>query len=104
VYEKTRKQRAETVQQSGTENRVALHLADGPAQLARDEQFLASATGSNPDKWNDRETQTFLWGWDAEKVALDAWNGTQFRLLCCSRNTNSYPTELVKGEKMNASL
>ncbi|KAJ5387649.1 Monooxygenase FAD-binding [Penicillium cosmopolitanum] len=86
VYEKTRKQRAETVQQSGTENRVALHLADGPAQLVRDEQFLASANGSNPDKWNDRETQNFLWGWDAEKVALDAWN------------------ELVKGEKMNASL
>jgi salicylate hydroxylase len=75
VYEKTRKHRAETVQQSGTENRVALHLIDGPAQLARDEQFLASASGSNPDKWNDRETQNFLWGWDAEKVALDAWNG-----------------------------
>lgn len=75
IYEKTRKQRAETVQQSGTENRVALHLPDGPEQLARDELFQASANGTNPDKWNDRETQNFLWGWDAEKAALDTWNG-----------------------------
>ncbi|OQE26651.1 hypothetical protein PENSTE_c005G10326 [Penicillium steckii] len=86
VYEKTRKQRAETVQQSGTENRIALHLPDGPEQLARDAQFQASATGSNPDKWNDRQTQNFLWGWDAEQVAFDAWR------------------DLTNDEKVNASL
>ncbi|KAJ5089831.1 Monooxygenase FAD-binding [Penicillium argentinense] len=86
IYEKTRKQRAETVQQSGTENRVALHLPDGPEQIARDEQFRASTSGSNPDKWNDRETQNFLWGWDAEQVALDAWD------------------EWAKDVKVNASL
>ncbi|KAJ5937279.1 Monooxygenase FAD-binding [Penicillium verhagenii] len=33
----------------------------------------AAATGSNPDKWSDRETQKFLWGWDAEQASLDAW-------------------------------
>lgn len=75
VYEKSRKQRAETVQQSGSENRIALHLPDGPEQVARDAQFKASSSGSNPDKWSDRETQQFLWGWDAEKAALEAWNG-----------------------------
>lgn len=75
VYEQSRKQRAETVQASGSENRITLHLPDGPEQLARDAQFLESASGSNPDKWSDRETQQFLWGWDAEKAALDAWNG-----------------------------
>ncbi|KAE8374605.1 hypothetical protein BDV26DRAFT_300106 [Aspergillus bertholletiae] len=75
AYEKSRKQRAETVQQSGSENRITLHLPDGPGQQARDEQFRLSMTGgSNPDRWADRETQAFLWGWDAEKVALDAWN------------------------------
>jgi salicylate hydroxylase len=30
---------------------------------------------SNPDKWADLETQKFLWGWDAEKVALETWEG-----------------------------
>lgn len=75
VYERSRKQRAETVQQSGSENRITLHLPDGPEQKARDEQFRSSTTGANPDKWSDRETQEFLWGWDAEKAALDAWIG-----------------------------
>lgn len=64
------------MQQSGTENRITLHLPDGPEQQARDEQFRApAATGSNPDRWSDRETQRYLWGWDAEKAALEAWNG-----------------------------
>ncbi|KAJ5129721.1 uncharacterized protein N7515_005760 [Penicillium bovifimosum] len=74
IYERSRKQRAETVQQSGSENRVALHLPDGPEQVARDAMFKASASGENPDKWSDRRTQEFLWGWDAEKAALDTWN------------------------------
>ncbi|GFF47770.1 6-hydroxynicotinate 3-monooxygenase [Aspergillus udagawae] len=74
AYEKSRKHRAETVQQSGTVNRATLHLPDGPEQQARDDQFRASMNGaSNPDKWADRETQKFLWGWDAEKVALETW-------------------------------
>ncbi|RHZ54632.1 putative salicylate hydroxylase [Aspergillus thermomutatus] len=76
AYERSRKQRAETVQQSGTTNRATLHLPDGPEQQARDDQFRAAMNGaSNPDKWADRETQKFLWGWDAEKVALEAWEG-----------------------------
>lgn len=77
AYEKSRKTRAETVQQSGTENRITLHLPDGPEQEARDAQFRASTTsaGKNPDRWADRETQRFLWGWDAEKVAMAAWKG-----------------------------
>ncbi|KGO74770.1 Monooxygenase, FAD-binding [Penicillium italicum] len=77
VYERSRKKRAETVQQSGSENRVTLHLPDGPEQIARDAQFKASANGNNPDKWSDRRTQEFLWGWDAEKAALDTWNEDQ---------------------------
>lgn len=84
AYQSSRKQRAETVQQSGTENRITLHLPDGPQQVARDEQFRASTSrssvGANPDKWSDRETQRFLWGWDAEDVALRAWRGECFFL------------------------
>ncbi|BCR92584.1 putative salicylate hydroxylase [Aspergillus chevalieri] len=75
AYEQSRKQRAETVQQSGTENRIPLHFPDGPEQIARDEQFRTSMRESskNPDRWSDRETQRFLWGWDAEKAAVGAW-------------------------------
>ncbi|KAI9371620.1 hypothetical protein BJX61DRAFT_17546 [Aspergillus egyptiacus] len=78
AYEKSRKERAETVQQSGSANRITLHLPDGPEQEARDKQFQASLNGgSNPDKWSDRQTQEFLWGWDAEKAALQTWEGFQ---------------------------
>ncbi|KAL2822027.1 hypothetical protein BJX63DRAFT_180519 [Aspergillus granulosus] len=74
AYERSRKIRAETVQQSGSLNRITLHLPDGPEQLSRDEQFKLSLTGGeNPDKWSDRKTQEFLWGWDAEKAALQTW-------------------------------
>lgn len=76
IYEKSRKQRADTVQQSGTDNRITLHLPDGLEQRARDEQFRASMNGaSNPDKWADRETQKFLWGWDEEEHSREVWNG-----------------------------
>ncbi|KAI3144012.1 hypothetical protein CBS147326_1016 [Penicillium roqueforti] len=74
AYERSRKTRAETVQHSGSKNRITLHLPDGPEQMARDALFKASDSGSNPDKWSDRRTQEFLWGWDAEKAALDTWN------------------------------
>ncbi|KAJ5508375.1 Monooxygenase FAD-binding [Penicillium freii] len=77
VYESSRKKRAETVQQSGSENRITLHLPDGPEQIARDALFKASVSGNNPDKWSDRRTQEFIWGWDAEKAALETWNEDQ---------------------------
>ncbi|KAE8354509.1 salicylate hydroxylase [Aspergillus coremiiformis] len=75
AYEKSRKHRAETVQQLGSANRIMLHLPDGPEQQVRDEQFRLSMTGGfNPDRWTDRDTHAFLWGWDAETAALEAWN------------------------------
>ncbi|CAG8931209.1 unnamed protein product [Penicillium salamii] len=80
AYEKSRKERAETVQQSGSENRITLHLPDGPEQIARDAQFQASASGNNPDKWSDQRTQEFLWGWDAEKAALNTWNESHLKV------------------------
>lgn len=101
AYEKSRKERAETVQQSGSENRITLHLPDGPEQVARDAQFQASASGNNPDKWSDQRTQEFLWGWDAEKAALNTWNG----MLGCARLVS--PANLATEEshlKVNANL
>ncbi|KAL4817477.1 hypothetical protein BDW67DRAFT_174679 [Aspergillus spinulosporus] len=88
AYEKSRKERAETVQQSGSTNRITLHFPDGPEQEARDKQVRASLKGgSNPDKWSDRQTQEFLWGWDAEKAAMDTWEGESSCVLCALRNT-----------------
>lgn len=85
TYQQSRKPRAEIVQQSGTQNRITLHFPDGPEQLARDDQFRASmrqaSGGENPDKWADRETQRFLWGWDAEVVAARAWRGESYLVL-----------------------
>jgi hypothetical protein len=93
------------VQASGSENRITLHLPDGPEQLARDAQFLESASGSNPDKWSDRETQQFLWGWDAEKVALEAWNSMY---PCpdawCPRLMRFVSKDLVEETKVKPSL
>ncbi|KAH8664831.1 putative salicylate hydroxylase [Ilyonectria robusta] len=65
-YQRTRKLRAETVQNFGTETRASLHLADGPEQIARDTLF---ATRSNPDRWNDAASQQYLWSFDAEREA-----------------------------------
>ncbi|KAJ5495653.1 MonooxygenaseFAD-binding [Penicillium diatomitis] len=73
AYETSRKLRADGVQQSGSANRVTMHLPDGPEQVARDAQFRLSAVGASPDRWSDREMQRILWGWDAEKAALEAW-------------------------------
>ena len=93
------------MQQSGSENRITLHLPDGPEQLARDAQFLESASGSNPDKWSDRETQQFLWGWDAEKVALEAWNSmSPGPRGWCSRLIRIVSQDLVEDTEMKANL
>ena len=105
AYEKSRKHRAETVQQSGSENRIILHLPDGPEQIARDKQFRAAANGSNPDKWVDLETQKVLWGWDAEKAASDAWNGMSQFAFIWFMHANAGILDIGRREaKLDASL
>ncbi|PGH08213.1 salicylate hydroxylase [Blastomyces parvus] len=75
IYEKCRKPRAEGIQQSGTDSRIALHLPDGAEQVKRDERFAAAMKGAkNPDTWTDRETQGALWGYDAEQAAKKCWS------------------------------
>lgn len=76
AYEKAQKARAEHIQQSCLQTRAALHLPDGPEQEARDQKFRAlSQGGESDDKWNDPQMQQFLWGWDAETKAEEAWRG-----------------------------
>ncbi|KAK5468725.1 hypothetical protein LTR20_003071 [Exophiala xenobiotica] len=75
AYEKAQKARAEHIQQSCLQTRAALHLPDGPEQEARDQKFraLSQGGGDSDDKWNDPQMQEFLWGWDPEIKAQEAW-------------------------------
>lgn len=77
AYQHARKGRAEQVQQSSRLNSVALHLPDGPEQLRRDEMFRLAMQGnsSNPDQWADEKTRKFLWDYDAERSAVEKWEG-----------------------------
>lgn len=74
AFQNSQKARAEYVQQSTFTTRAALHLHDGPEQVARDQKFMSLSEGKeNPDQWGDPEMQRFLWGWDAEVKAAESW-------------------------------
>ncbi|KAH7150544.1 putative salicylate hydroxylase [Dactylonectria estremocensis] len=72
IYERVRKERAETVQSYGTANRKVLHLHDGAEQVTRDHLF---AIGAAPDRWVDKETRRFLWDWDLVAATEQACDG-----------------------------
>ncbi|KAF3390573.1 3-hydroxybenzoate 6-hydroxylase 1 [Penicillium rolfsii] len=72
VYEIIRKDRAEKIQNSAAETRVALHLPDGEKQRQRDEAIKSG--GKNPDLWADKSWQQFMWGTDVMKQTVDGWN------------------------------
>lgn len=61
VYERVRKERAESIQKSAATTRVALHLPDGKEQRERDEKMrMANDKGNkNPDLWGDDEWQRY---------------------------------------------
>ncbi len=73
VYEKVRKDRAETLVEMAAASGRALHLGEGPAKEERDRQFAAlkEKGGSVPDKWADEDVQKTIYGFDCMKVAHD---------------------------------
>ncbi|KAL4865530.1 hypothetical protein BDV12DRAFT_148147 [Aspergillus spectabilis] len=71
VYELVRKERAEKIQNSAAETRLALHLPDGNKQRQRDEAIRSG--GKNPDLWADKRWQEFMWGTDVMKQTVDDW-------------------------------
>lgn len=75
VYEKVRKERAETLVELAAASGRALHLGEGQAKKERDEQFAAlkEKKGSVPDKWADADVQKQIYGFDAMKVAEDGF-------------------------------
>ena len=76
VYEKVRKERAETLVEFAAQSGRVLHLGEGKAKEERDRQFatLYSGNGSFPDKWADGEVQKTVYGFDAAKVANEAFD------------------------------
>lgn len=71
VYEKIRKERAETLVGLAAASGKSLHLGEGEAKAERDKAFAAlkSGEGRVPDKWADAEVQKIIYGTDCGKVA-----------------------------------
>lgn len=76
VYERIRKDRAETLVELAAENGRALHLGEGAAKEERDKTFAAlkEKKGSVPDKWADADVQKRIYGHDCMKVAEESFD------------------------------
>lgn len=75
VYEKVRKERAETLVEMAAASGRALHLGEGAAREERDRQFAAlkEKKGAVPDKWADADVQKRIYGHDCMKVTQDSF-------------------------------
>ena len=75
VYEKVRKERAETLVDLAAASGKELHLANGQAKEDRDRAFAALKAGSGPvpDKWADSDVQRLIYGFDCMQVAEDSF-------------------------------
>ncbi|KAJ3877269.1 hypothetical protein F5051DRAFT_465110 [Lentinula edodes] len=71
VYERVRKERAETLVDLAAASCRTLHLGEGAAREERDKQFAAlKATGGpSPDKYLDAEVQKMIMGTDVMQMA-----------------------------------
>lgn len=73
LYEKVRKERAETLVELAAASGRTLHLGAGEAKEERDKQFAALKEGKGPvpDKWADADVQKMVYGFDCMQVAED---------------------------------
>jgi salicylate hydroxylase len=76
VYEKIRKERAETLVELAAASGRALHLGESAAKAERDKQFAAlkEKKGTVPDKWADADVQRQIYGFDCTQVAEDSFD------------------------------
>jgi salicylate hydroxylase len=76
VYEKVRKEHAETLVEMAAASGRALHLGDGAAKAERDKQFAAlkEKKGAVPDKWADADVQKQIYGFDCQKVTEESFD------------------------------
>lgn len=72
VYEKVRKDRAETLVELAAASGRALHLGEGKAKEERDKAFQEAAKGGKvPDKWADADVQRQIYGFDCQAVTRE---------------------------------
>ena len=73
IYEKVRKERAETLVELAAASGRSLHLGSGDAKAERDAKFAAlKATGGKghvPDRWADADVQKMTYGFDCIQEA-----------------------------------
>jgi salicylate hydroxylase len=76
VYERVRKERAETLVELAAASGRSLHLGEGAAKAERDKQFAAlkEKKGAVPDKWADADVQKQIYGHDCMKVAEESFD------------------------------
>ena len=81
VYERVRKNRAETLVELAAINGVAIHLGDGAAREERDKMLakLNVRKGESPDKFVDENTQKMMYGHDCVEVAKEEINKALFQ-------------------------
>jgi salicylate hydroxylase len=78
VYERIRKERAETLVALAASSGRAMHLGEGKAKEERDREFekfrSGGGKGSVPDKWADADVQKMIYGHDCTKVAEEQFD------------------------------
>lgn len=85
TFEKERIQRSGDMVDASAINGILWHFPDGPEQEARDAAMRAEVEGrpfiSSANQWSDPVTQTWAYGYDAEKATQDAWERAVSGLL-----------------------
>jgi len=76
VYERVRKERAETLVELAAANGRDLHLGAGAAKEERDKKFAAlkEKKGTVPDKWADADVQKMIYGHDCMEITETLFN------------------------------
>src|SRR5215471_991666 len=77
IYEELRKSRTTRVVKGSTAMRDVFHVHDGPRQRERDRQLLEYQDEpfvGFPNRWKDPVFQPWLFRYDAEEEAKNAWD------------------------------
>jgi salicylate hydroxylase len=75
IYERLRKPRTSRVVQESSRYGAVMHLPDGEGQIERDRQMTDHEPFEGyPNRWADPVFQNYLFGYDADAVAAEAWN------------------------------
>jgi salicylate hydroxylase len=85
VFERERKTRTSMMQEASMVNAMIWHFPDGPEQRARDAAMVPEVEGrsfqTSPNQWSDPVTQSWAYGYDAEKVLEERWNSAVQALI-----------------------